>query len=185
MNKYEITIMTREDLKEAPVKKEIEALDGKILSAVSLGQKQLIYQIKKESAAYYTVIIFEIEPTKLTDLNQKLNLSPEILRHLILIAKKIKIARPKKIAKEPSLTKATEDEKVEEKEEPVEAPIPIKKIAKPKPFDSLDATRDKSAQDKLEAPKVAKAVEKIQKEEDSTEERLKALDKKLDELLKE
>src|SRR3990167_6595197 len=99
MNKYEITIITKEPLdtalepssraevqgkdeKEAPVKKEIETLGGKVLGVNSLGQKQFVYPIKKETAGFYTVINFEIEPTKVLELNQKLGLKTEILRHL-------------------------------------------------------------------------------------------------------
>ena len=190
MNKYEITIITKEDTKGAPVKKEIEGLGGKVLSVNSLGQRQLIYPIKKETAGFYTVINFEIEPTKVLELNQKLGLKPEILRHLILVAKAIKIAAPK-----PADARATAGREKEIVIEKPEIKIPetkteakIEKVTE-KQMPALPAGKPKPAKKiiapKPEAPKVTKEVAKIEEEETSTEERLKALDKKLDELLKE
>lgn len=171
MNKYEITIITKENLPAGgPVEKEINELGGKILSVNSLGQKQFVYPVKKETAGFYTVVNFEIEPTKVLELNQKLGLKPEILRHIILLAKAVKIEKPIKPEGEkvgqrpisPGLKKVEELKPVKK---------PIKKIEPPKLIPA--------------APKVMKAAKEIEEEESSTEERLKALDKKLDELLKE
>jgi len=186
MNKYEITTITREDTKEKEmraVKKDIETLGGKILSVNSLGQRQCVYAIKKETAGFYTVIGFEIEPTKVLELNQKLALSPEILRHIILVAKAVKIEVPKKPSFASSDAKTMEDEKATEG----------KKAEKPKVEEIAEKPKPKKAAQKIVAPKpitpvapkVTKEVAKIEEEESSTEDRLKALDKKLDELLKE
>ena len=171
--KYEITIITKEDVKEKPLKKEIESLDGKILAVKSLGQKQFVYPIKKEAAGFYTVTSFEMEPTKILELNKKLGLSAEILRHLILVAKAATSATAKPKVSQPKPTKTI-------KKAVVQAPTPVKeikeapkkpaKIVKPKP---------------VVIPGITKASKEIEAEETSTEERLKALDKKLDELLKE
>src|SRR3990167_2129825 len=165
MNKYEITIITKEPLdsargKEKPVKKEIEALGGKILTVASLCQKQLVYAIKKETAGFYTSLNFEMEPTKVLQLNQKLGLAPEILRHIILLAKAAKVEVPKEV----------KIEKAPEKHLPALPAGPPKKTA------------EKIITPEPELPKVTKGVAKIEEEESSTEERLKALDKKLDEL---
>ena len=207
MNKYEITIITREDEKEKPVKKEIESLGGKVLEANSIGQRQLVFPIKKEAAGYYTVVIFELEPTKVLELNKKLGLSPEILRHLILVAKAAKIEAPKeKVA-------VSKEEKVEEKEvistlppegAGKEEPKAVEEVeeakkAEEKPIEEPEVKKKptkkpvKKTKEKPEAePKVSQAavepsspVGRIEAEEISADERLKALDKKLDELLKE
>mgnify|MGYP005847518073 CR=1 FL=1 len=200
MNKYEITIITREDEKEKPVKKEIESLGGRVLEANSIGQRQLVFPIKKEVAGYYTVVIFELEPTKILELNKKLGLSPEILRHLILVAKAAKIEAPKEKAA------VSKEEKVEEKEviptlppegAGKEKPEVIEKVeeakkAEEKPIEKPEAKEKttkkpiKKTKEKPEAgPKVSPATKEIETEEISADERLKALDKKLDELLKE
>lgn len=194
MNKYEITIITKEDAKDAPVKKEIEGLGGKVIAVNSLGQRQMIFPIKKETAGYYTVVGFEIDPVKVLELNKKLGLNQEILRHIILVARAAKIEAPKPSKLEPKIA-VKPIEKVEEKpkevaekeepkiEEPVEKPKeekkPVKKAAK-----KIEAPVEKPAVPQVE-PKVSPAAKAIEAEEMSADERLKALDKKLDELLKE
>ncbi len=184
MNKYEITIITKEDAKDAPVKKEIEGLGGKVLEINSLGQRQMIFPIKKETAGYYTVVLFEIDPTKVLELNKKLGLSPAILRHIILVAKAAKVAVPKEKVKESKiLAKPIEIEKPKEivkKEEEKEKPAEKPKIAKEKPAKKIEKVEAPA-----EKPKVSPAAKAIEAEEMSADERLKALDKKLDELLKE
>lgn len=178
--KYQITIITNEpfdtsqgkDEKEKPVKKEIESLGGKILDIQPLGQKKFSFPIKKETAGFYTTIHFEIEPTKVLELNKKLGLKQEILRHLILISKAAKIEAPKKPdlkpIKEITKPKPAEIEAPKIEKEKIEKPEPAKKPA-PRPA----------------KPQVSKTTQELEKETVSTEERLKALDKKLDELLKE
>ena len=197
MNKYEITFITKEDLKAEPVKKEIESLGGKIGVVNNVGQKQLTYPIKKETAGYYTAVEFELEGEKVLELNKKLSLKNEILRHLIITAKAVKIEAPvekkeKKvevtaiaeprpeaieIAPEKAITEPLPTE-IKEVEKPAEKASEEDKTEKPKKMAAkpLDETRGKSA----------KQAEADAKEESvSTEDRLKALDEKLDELLKE
>jgi len=186
MKEYEITFITKENLKEAPVKKEIEALGGKILNISSIGQKNFVYPIKKEKSGVYTTVVFEMDPQKLMDLNKKLGLKDEIIRHLIILYKAAKIEAPK-------LPKLPKPEKTLPKEE-VKLPEPPKEIEKPKEIEP--ALKEKKATVKkvpkkkiekpvIEAPKPSKETQEIEKEEVSEEERLKELDKKLDELLKE
>lgn len=184
MNKYEITIITKEDTKDAPVKKEIEDLGGKIIETSSIGQKQFVYRIKKETAGVYKTVVFELEPTKVLELNKKLSLNPEILRHLIITTKAAKAQAPKK-----------EKVKIQEKP-PMVAPeteiktLPTREIVtKPTPTKALLKTEKEPV--KVTKPVVKPApqpkpkVSPIEEEEETREERLKALDKKLDELLKE
>jgi len=206
MNKYEITIITKEDTKGAPVKKEIESLGGKILGVTSIGQRQFVFPIKKETAGYYTVINFEIEPTKVHDLNKKLTLVPEILRHIILAAKAVKIEAPR-VKKMPEKEKVIE--KIEAPEvpkiagEPVVGPRPISPgLKKPAKEEKVEIEKvpekEKPVKKPVKKPELVPVTEaakasqrpaslglEIEAEELSADERLKALDKKLDELLKE
>lgn len=175
MNKqYEITFLTKEDLKEKPVLKEIEALDGKIISTSTIGQKQLSYKIQKEKEAYFTTVVFEIAPEKITELNRKFNLKDEILRHLIVIFKK----------KETS-TKVTKKEEL-----PTEEKLSGRSLrAEPKPEEEKKIT-EVEVKKEVETEKAKKEIKKPKKTEKpeielGEEERLKALNEKLDELLKE
>lgn len=165
MKQYEITILTKEDLQEKPVKDEIKAFSGKILTTNSLGQKQLAYPIKKEKNAFFTTLVFEIEGEKLFDLNKKLGLKDEILRHLIIISPKAKTVLPA----------------------PRTPKVPAVEIAK-KELEIAPPTKEEAPKEeivKLIKPKVV--PKKVEKKEEtlSEEDRLKALDEKLDELLKE
>lgn len=175
MKQYEITFLTREEPKdkpEAPVVKEIEALAGKIVSTNKIGQKQLAYKIKKEKSAFYTTALFEIEPEKVLELNRKMGLKDDILRHLIIIGPKGGSA---KIA--PPAGKEKPKKKVEEV-----GPRPISPGLK-KPALEVEQAPAIEKPVKPEPVKIATPVAE-EKELDEVE-RQKALDKKLDELLKE
>ncbi|MFA6492810.1 MAG: 30S ribosomal protein S6 [Patescibacteria group bacterium] len=171
MKQYEITFLTIEELKnpavDGPTPEIIESLSGKIVSASSLGRKQLVYKVEKQSEAYFSTIVFEISEEKVAELNRKLNLKEEILRHLIVATKKSKGALPKiskKVEEELAPEKQVKEEKVEEAKSEIEK------------------------ETKVKAPKVTKTPAKPKKAvepEIDEEERLKTLDEKLNELLKE
>ncbi len=208
MKEYEITFITKEpfdtapsiklgasqgkDLKDSPVKKEIESLGGKILSTSSIGQKQFTYKIKKETAGTYSSAIFEIEPEKVNELNNKLVLKPEILRHLIIITRAVKI--PLESAPKPIVEKiAAPEEKLElpEVEEKPALPTPVETIKEElkekvkKPTEKKLVEAKKPVKEKLFEKEKPASKPAIKEEDISPDDRLKALDKKLDELLKE
>ncbi|OGD57178.1 30S ribosomal protein S6 [Candidatus Berkelbacteria bacterium RBG_13_40_8] len=178
MKTYDITFITKDDQKEKPVKAEIEKLGGKILNVSGIGEKNFTYPIKKENKGFYTTVSFEIEPSKLLDLNKKLGLQEDILRHLIIIGKVTAAEIPTlKPVKKPKEIPAPKEEKM------LEAPEEIKEIAKPKK--AVKPVKKAEKVEKKPEKKVSKEVTEIEKETESEEDRLAALDKKLDELLKE
>ncbi len=75
------------------IEKTIIDLKGKITQRKELGNKKLAYPIKQIYKGFYFLINFEIDADNLPKLNQKLTLSPEILRHMIV---KAIIPKPKK-----------------------------------------------------------------------------------------
>ncbi|MDO8686832.1 MAG: 30S ribosomal protein S6 [Candidatus Berkelbacteria bacterium] len=183
MKTYEITFITKEDLKEKPVKEDLEKLGGKILSISGIGEKNFTYPIKKEAKGFYTTISFEIDPVKLIDLNKKLSLHDDILRHLIIIGKTAQVEIPKLPKPEKEIEAPKKEKKeikdIEDVKEIKEVPKPVKKETV-KPLDLVpQGARGK------EKPKVSAKVTEIEKDTETEEDRLKALDKKLDELLKE
>lgn len=234
MNTYEITFITKEDLKEPIVKKTVEALGGRILSEVKLGQKNFVYPIRKEKSGFYTSLVFEIDPLKVQDLNKKLLLEEEILRFLIVTINvnqemtemPTEELKPEEITGKPEDTTAI----IEPETEIIEAPVTEIEVVEPVVKESLDSARDKIEEEKeveeskeeIEEIEEVKAVEKtpktvkkvaekpakeksldsardkekpVKKEKEKTakpeiestneEERLEALDKKLEELLKD
>lgn len=197
MNKYEITLLTTEDLKEAPVKKEIEGLGGKVLTTSVLGERQLAYPIKKQTTGIYTTVVFEMEGEKVLELNKKLVMKTEILRQLIIAHKAVQAAKPAKpketLAPETEITVPAETEIIPtpvETPEPEKTPAKAVKVAPEKEAKkSPDETPEKPAKPaKKTLPKTEIKSQKVQEEmqkELSADDRLKALDKKLDELLKD
>jgi len=179
MKTYEITFIAQEDLKDKPIKTVLTALSGKLLDTTSIGEKQFAYKIKKETRGFYTTVLFELEPEKIPELNKKLAQEEEILRFII-------------VAKKPSQLLAAEvkPEKMFPAEpKKIEAPIeiePLKELEKPK---EIKPEKPAKKAVKTETPKIkpkkTKEVTEIETETESEEDRLEALDKKLDELLKE
>ncbi|MEI6039998.1 MAG: 30S ribosomal protein S6 [Candidatus Berkelbacteria bacterium] len=220
MKTYEITFITREEPKESSVKKDIENLNGRILSISNMGQKTFVYPIEKEKSGFYTTYIFEMEPEKLQDFSRKLGLGEEILRHLIVslspsevLAKfpvdgkvaEIALTPETELMVEPEMALEIEPEKTIEEvkiEEPVvEETIVEEKVEEPKKeakktvkkVEKAEVKETKVREEvKTEKPKKAEkekiekpAKKEVETEVEEEEERLEALDKKLEELLKD
>jgi len=214
MNQYEITIITKEpfdsaqgkNLKGEPAKKEIAALGGKVLNITEPDQRQFAYQVKKESSGYYTTIVCEVAPEKVLELNKRLGLNADVLRHLIITYKAAATVAPKPRGEEmakpvkteitapppeeivvakPAETEIISTQEAKFAKEVVPAPAVSEKEKKPKPVKKA-IKKEEEPKKVVEEPmiKSREAQEAIQKEL-SAEDRLKALDKKLDELLKE
>lgn len=195
MKTYEITFISKEDLDEKQIKDVLTPLGAKVLSVTLIGEKQLIYKIKKEDRGFYSSVLFEIEPEKITDINKKMALEEEIIRFLIvakkpsqLLAAEEKLVRSKIIPteiEEPKKIKVPEE--IEEPKE-IEKPKVIETIKEEKIEKKKEVAKPKKPVKKSEKdvkPKISKEVAEIETETESEEDRLKALDKKLDELLKE
>ena len=212
MKTYEITFITKEEPKESSVKATLETFGGRILNISSLGQKTFVYPISKEKAGFYTTYLFEMEAEKIQDFNRKLSQDDEILRHLIISIKPSEemaglpvkleleieekpeteiVIEEKAIEPEPekSLDKVA-DEETAVTEEPAEEKVeePVAEV-KAEPKKEVKKTVKKAAtQDLPEKEVKTKKVEKETKTGEPVEdeeERLEALDKKLEELLKD
>jgi small subunit ribosomal protein S6 len=92
---------TEKDLPEInkKVKKIITELEGKIEEEKDLGNKKLAYSINQVHKGFYFLIKFTINSENLPKLDQKLKLSPEILRHLVTKAIKPKVKKERKSEK--------------------------------------------------------------------------------------
>ncbi|MCS7072639.1 MAG: 30S ribosomal protein S6 [Anaerolinea sp.] len=90
---YEITFIVRLDnTDEGLVNQTIDNVRGWI-EAENLGQvkridrwgrRKLAYEIDRQREGYYTLMESEIEPKALAEIERNLNLSPYILRYLIV-----------------------------------------------------------------------------------------------------
>ena len=83
-----MVLLLAPDLKKEPKDKlfdEIKKWLGEIKNdkVDSLGERKLAYPIKRERRGEYAVMIFEAETVD-TDLNKKLLIKDEVLRHLLV-----------------------------------------------------------------------------------------------------
>lgn len=62
----------------------LEAAGAKVLRDENLGKVRLAYPIKTQRHGSYVLVHFNVEPSALQDLNRRLTLSEEILRHTLL-----------------------------------------------------------------------------------------------------
>jgi len=184
MKNYEITFITLEEQQEKPVKAIIESLGGRILNIAPLGQKNFAYPIKKQKNGFYTTVSFEIEAEKVVEVNKKLALEDEILRFLIVAAKPlVNEVKPVAVKAVPKATVEAKPAEIKPEKEEVaeEAPkTPKKAAAKVKP-----AKKEKKAEKPAKPSQAAKELTESLEEPASEAERMEALDKKLEELLKE
>lgn len=65
------------------VQELIISLNGKVEKSSFWGKRKLAYEVKHHTEGYYDVINFEISADKVSTLNAKLSLMPEVLRYLV------------------------------------------------------------------------------------------------------
>ena len=89
MTNYEVLFIidpTLEDeKKEATIEavKEIIAADGEVGEVDVWGMRKLAYPIQKKSEGYYVVIEFQGNPSLPKELDRRLRISDNVMRHLI------------------------------------------------------------------------------------------------------
>ena len=89
MEKYETLVVIdpalEDEKKEATIEavKEIIAADGEVGNVDVWGMRKLAYPINKKSEGYYVVIEFKAEPTLPKELDRRLKISDNVMRHLI------------------------------------------------------------------------------------------------------
>ena len=90
MKHYELMTITNIDLKEEgardisnSIKDLISSLGGSIKDTDTWGKRKFAYEINHKSEGFYEIINFEVNPSALADLKQKLNLINGLVRYLI------------------------------------------------------------------------------------------------------
>ena len=89
MTNYEVLFIIdpalEDEKKEATIEavKEIIAAEGEVGNVDVWGMRQLAYPIQKKSEGYYVVIEFKAEPTLPKELDRRLKISDNVMRHLI------------------------------------------------------------------------------------------------------
>ncbi len=193
---YEITFLTKEE-SDPGIKAAIEAVGGTIENESSLGRKHLAYPIKKQTQAVYTSYDFAAPASILADLNRRLSLNTEILRYLIVTKEQeradkavTKTVREAIAAAEKLGDTVAEDQSSKTKDQIGEEPV-VDEIAEPTvPAEPVVAEITPQPEEPKPArkPRAKKATSPADTEslvEVTEEDRLKALEDKLGEILKD
>ncbi|HLD21254.1 MAG TPA: 30S ribosomal protein S6 [Patescibacteria group bacterium] len=138
---------------QGKINASIEEAGAKVLKSENLGKIKLAYPIKKIRHGSYILTYFDAETSAVSDLNRRLSLREEILRHTLLerpagalertfelvsyIAPLSEEARPEKEMKRPP---AKTFKKVEEQ---VAAPLPVSATESSMTMEELDQKLDK------------------------------------------
>ena len=90
MSNYEVTFIIDPTLddekKEAAVErvKEVISSEGEVVNVDVWGLRKLTYPIQKQNDGYYAVIEFKAEPTLPLELDRRLKISDDFIRHIIV-----------------------------------------------------------------------------------------------------
>lgn len=89
MKTYELTFLFKQQEEAKKAQKQIndwvKDLKGKVLKKDNWGVKDLAYKIEKEVRALYLFFEAKLPGSAPTKVNEKVNLSENILRHLIVV----------------------------------------------------------------------------------------------------
>ncbi len=204
---YEITFLTKEEA-DPGVKAAIEEAGGTIQVESTMGRRRLVYPINKETQAVYTTFVFDINEAAQAALDRKLRLNTAIIRHLI-VTKRIPKAN-KEVSKtvreaiaaaemlEDTVAEPVNQEVVNTNQEETEATkmealdkaIADEIPAEEAPDETVvteETTPEVTETAKEEKPKRApkKAAKNQDASEATEEDRLKALEDKLSDILKD
>lgn len=90
MTKYEVMFIINptleDDKKEATIEavKGIIAAEGEVSKVDVWGMRKLAYPIEKKNEGYYVVVDFEAAPTLPKELDRRLRISDNVMRHIII-----------------------------------------------------------------------------------------------------
>ena len=75
-----------DEKKEAAVErvKEVISSEGEVVNVDVWGMRKLAYPIQKQNDGYYAVIEFKAEPTLPQELDRRLKISDDFIRHIII-----------------------------------------------------------------------------------------------------
>lgn len=186
MSLYEITFLTKEEI-DPGVRALIEQAGGQITEESSLGRRRLAYPIKKQDQAVYTTFSFDIEKPALAELNRKFSLNNDILRVLITVKPTV---RPDKEMSKTVREAIAAAEKLEDTPafEPAVVDVPVIEPVIEAPVENSAAPEPVVAEPVVKKPRAKKAVAEptpapADDAEATEEDRLKALDDKLSDIL--
>ena len=106
----------------AGVLKFVEDLGGKIINEEHLGKKKLAYPVKKTRNGFYALVNFEMEPTKVNELDTRVRNAEGIIRHIIVNMEEAKRRMAKDVIAQEKMNK-NRTERAKTTEDSAEEPV--------------------------------------------------------------
>lgn len=163
---YQVTFIVKDQAHKTVVNRTIETVGGKVVDERVIGSKTLAYPIKGLKEATYITYHFDIAPEALNELDKKLRFEDQIVRFLIVRTEKVIVPR----------VPVVRDNK---QALPAQTGLPAVPQPEQKALEPLPKIETKA----VVAPKKEKKIKAISAADEAK--RLKALEEKLEELLKE
>lgn len=89
MQKYDLTVLVKDTSGwEEKIEKLVEVLEGKVSRMTEMGKKQLAYPIAKQTESHFLSWTVEVGSDSVVQLDKKLSVDREVLRHLLVKADK-------------------------------------------------------------------------------------------------
>lgn len=174
------------------VKGIIQKDGGQIVYEENLGKKKLSYAIKHNTQGFYIINEFDAEADKVKSINEKIRLTPEVIRYLIFKKKKLteedrkkekekKERKEKREDKKTTMTDQFDIEKQLEDDSPkTEATAEIEK-AEVEKNEQLEPEKQEAKQEVAQEAEVEKTYVSKKKQENKI--KLEDLDEKLDTII--
>lgn len=90
MTNYELMFIIDPALEDEAKNATVEAVkgiienEGEVVDVDEWGLRKMAYQIQKKSEGYYVVVQFKAEPTLPKELDRRLRISDNVMRHIIV-----------------------------------------------------------------------------------------------------
>ena len=90
MTNYELMFIIDPALEDEAKAATIEAVkgiianEGEVVDVDEWGLRKMAYQIQKKSEGYYVVVTFKAQPTLPKELDRRLRISDNVMRHIIV-----------------------------------------------------------------------------------------------------
>ncbi|MCX6804929.1 MAG: 30S ribosomal protein S6 [Patescibacteria group bacterium] len=113
MRNYEVSVVLHPDLEIDianaldKIEKIISKSNAKIVKKDNWGKRKLAYKVNKQDWGIYVFYNIEVDPAKVSDINQALRITEEVMRYLIVSTENIRyITKPNETAKPKAAPKA-------------------------------------------------------------------------------
>jgi small subunit ribosomal protein S6 len=91
MRRYEVMIVLDPSLEDKDAKAAVDrylttvsSRGGEIQNIDHWGKRRFAYEIRHLNEGYYTVVVFDAEPTAVDELSRVLGLADEVIRHKVV-----------------------------------------------------------------------------------------------------